>query len=349
MNMSIFPAFLILLLSIIIAYFLIRGVIYYCHKYSIFDYPGRHKRHRKPTPFLGGVAIFIAVWIMVIGINLSMPSALIEVGRYLPVIFLGSIIIFLIGLIDDLYPISAWVKLLVEVAVGLILFLGGITVESLSIPGIGVISMNGFGMIISILWVTFLTNAINLIDGLDGLASGVSIIALITMVVIGINFGVNSVIVLSLIISGALFSFWMYNRYPAKIFLGDNGALLIGYFFAVISLVVPIKSFTMVALFLPLMVLGVPLTEAATSFLRRFLTGKNVMRADRRHLFHYLRYAGLSQSQIIMLFYLFGGIFGGFSILMLFLNRFLLLTLLFLFMVVIFIIYFIFIFRIRRV
>jgi UDP-N-acetylmuramyl pentapeptide phosphotransferase/UDP-N-acetylglucosamine-1-phosphate transferase len=105
----------------------------------------------------------------------------------------------------------------------------------------------------------------------------------------------------------------------------------------------------MVALFLPLMVLGVPLTEAATSFLRRFLTGKNVMRADRRHLFHYLRYAGLSQSQIIMLFYLFGGIFGGFSILMLFLNRFLLLTLLFLFMVVIFIIYFIFIFRIRRV
>jgi UDP-GlcNAc:undecaprenyl-phosphate GlcNAc-1-phosphate transferase len=156
------------------------------------------------------------------------------------------------------------------------------------------------------------------------------------------------VVMLSLALEGALMAFWLFNRYPAKIFLGDCGSLLIGYIFAVISLVVPIKSFTTAALFMPLVVLGVPLTETASSFIRRLAAGKNVMKADRRHIFHYLAYAGLSQKKIVYLFYLSGLFFGLISIGMLLFNRTLVLSLLLLFMVVIFVIYFIFMARMKK-
>jgi len=276
------------------------------------------------------------------------PTFLADVRIYLPYIFAGSLIVFLVGLIDDISPLPAWPKLFAELVAGIILYFGGLSINTLSIPGLGSINSSGFGMAITILWVVGLTNAINLIDGLDGLASGVSGIAAAALVAIGINFHIESVTIISLILCGALSSFWLYNRYPAKIFLGDNGSLLIGYFFAVISLIVPIKSFTLAALFIPLVVLGAPLIETISSFIRRLTAGKNIMQADRRHIFHYLRYAGLSRGLIVNLFYLLGAVFGLISIMMLFFDRIIVMAILLLFMVVIFIIYFILISKIRR-
>lgn len=319
-----------------------------CQKYSLYDYPGKHKRHKKPTPNLGGTAVLISSWIAIlICIRISSES-FIEIENALPNIFLGSMLIYIIGLIDDFRPISARAKLAVQIVAGLILYFGGLSINFVSLPLIGTTALDGLSVVITVLWVVALSNAINLIDGLDGLAAGVSIIGFMAMVVIGVLYSVGSVVMISLSLAGAIFAFWLFNRYPARIFLGDNGSLLIGYFFAVVSLAVPIKSYTTAALFIPLVALGVPLIETVSSFIRRLIAGRNVMTADRRHIFHYMTYAGLSLRQVVYLFYLSGLFFGFISVGMFLFERMLLLTILLLFMVVIFILYFIFIFRMKR-
>jgi len=335
-------------IALIFSFALTRIVIFICRKYSIYDLPGRHKRHKTPTPNLGGAAVFISGWSTIAFMYFIDPAFSGDIAIYLPYIFVGSLIIFLVGLIDDLSPLPAWSKLAAEIITGMILYFGGLSINLLTLPELGSIGLSGFGVVITILWVVGLTNAINLIDGLDGLASGISSIAALTLAVIGLNFHVASVTVISLILFGALVSFWFHNRYPAKIFLGDSGSLLIGYFFAIISLIVPIKSFTLAALFIPLVALGVPLVETASSFIRRIIAGKSIMQADRRHLFHYLRYAGLSRKLIVNLFYLLGAVFSLISLLMLTIDRVIATGVLVLFMVVIFIIYFILVSKIRR-
>jgi UDP-GlcNAc:undecaprenyl-phosphate/decaprenyl-phosphate GlcNAc-1-phosphate transferase len=335
------------ILAFVLSLLLLKLIISLCHRYQIFDFPQKHKRHKKPTPNLGGVALFISIWTAVaVGFLLS-PSLFSEYQHNIFSIFLGSLVIFLIGLVDDFKPVSAWIKLFTQIIAGLILYYGGLTIDQLTVPVRGVLALDGFAMIITVLWVVALTNAINLIDGLDGLAAGVSIIATATMIFIGILYSIEFVILFSASLLGALAAFWIFNRYPAKIFMGDNGSLLIGYFFAVSSLVVPIKSYTSVALFIPLIILGVPLTEAVSSVLRRLAAGKNVMRADRRHIFHYLSYAGLSAKKITYLFYLSSLFFSLISVGMFLFSRVTVLTILILFIVVILILYFIFISRIR--
>jgi len=337
-----------LLISFCISLISTLALIRICYKYDLLDYPGKHKRHKKPVPYLGGAAIFISVWAVALSFIYLKNGIFNEIREPLPYILAGSLLIFLIGLIDDIKPVPAIAKLLVQIVAGLILYYGGLSVDLISIPLIGSAAAGNLSIAMTVLWVVALSNAINLIDGLDGLAVGVSIIAGICLAIIGYIWAIESVVLISLTMVGALGAFLIFNRYPARIFLGDSGSLLIGYFFAVISLIVPIKSFTTAALFMPLVVLGVPLTEAASSFLRRLAMRKSFMKADRRHIFHYLSYAGLNQKQIVYLFYLVGLVFGLISISMTLFDRLTVLTILILFMVVIFIIYFIFIGRIKK-
>ncbi len=227
-----------------------------------------------------------------------------------------------------------WVKLLAQAAAGLTIYLGGLQVELLTTPW-GSIEVGRWSAFISIGWVVVLTNAINLIDGLDGLASGVSLIGAITMAVIGQMYDVGASLIFLYAMIGFLVPFLYFNRYPARIFLGDSGSMQLGYYFAVVSLVFPLKSFTFAALYVPLLTLAVPVLETVSSILRRLLAGKNVMKADRRHLFHYLALAGLSYKQVILVFYSLAVIFGLFALAMFVWDRVLVFTLLVLFMVVI--------------
>lgn len=338
---------LAIVLSFLVCLLLVLAVIRLCHRLNIYDHPGKHKRHKKPIPNLGGSAIFLTVWIVLglfmHGLDVLLP----EVKTVIPYIFLGSLIIYLIGLLDDFKPLSAWVKLMAQVAAGLVLYYGGLSINLINLPLVGIVEMNGFAWVITVLWVVALSNAINLIDGLDGLAAGVSIIAAATMIIVGLLYNIDFVILLSGTLVGALAAFWIYNRYPARIFLGDNGSLLLGYFFAVLSLVVPIKSYTSIALFIPLLILGVPLIETASSFIRRLLAGKNIMSPDRRHIFHYLAYAGLSHRQIVYMFIISSLVFSLISIAMFLFSQVTFLTILCLFIVVILILYFILISRLR--
>ena len=312
------------------------------HKYDLIDPPGKHKRHREPTPVLGGIALFVSTWVTILIGWLVVGSGFEELTPVLWYILGGALIIALVGLSDDLSPISALTKLLAQAAAGLVLYLGGLEVQLVTTP-FGSIDIGNWSMLITIMWVVGLTNAINLIDGLDGLAGGVSLIAACFLLFIGLLYEIGAVLLFVACLVGFLVPFLYFNHSPARIFLGDSGSMQIGYYFAVFSLSVSLKSYTTAALVVPLLALGVPILEAGSSFIRRLLAGKSVVTADRRHLFHYLALAGLSKGQVVVIFYLLAFIFGCFALAMFYFNRVLVFSVLVLFMVVILALFFIFI------
>ena len=239
-------------ISLLISLICIPLVIKLCHTYKILDLPGQHKRHKQPVPLLGGVALFVVVWLTVLATTVIFGN-LFDVSLLTVLfIFFGALIILLVGLSDDLKPLSAWVKLLAQIAAGLLLYFGDVSVEFLTTP-FGSIDIGSFSIIITILWVVMLTNAINLIDGLDGLATGVSLIAAITMLIIGQLYQTGGILVFILTMIGFFTVFLYYNKYPARIFLGDSGSMQIGEYSAVFSLLFPVKSYTVTALYLPLL------------------------------------------------------------------------------------------------
>jgi len=318
------------------------------HRYEFLDQPGRHKRHKHPVPLVGGIILFIALWGSITLVFLVFPGAFEDQTGSLPYLLGGALIVFLVGLSDDLTPLSAWTKLFAQVAAGLVLYLGGLNINPVSIPFMGNFDIGQFSILITVAWVVLLTNAVNLIDGLDGLAAGVSLIAAATLAVIGFLYQAGPVVAFACALAGFLAVFLVYNRYPARTFLGDSGSLQIGFYFAVMSLLVPVKTFTAAALYLPLMALGVPLLETSISISRRLMAGRNVMKADRRHLFHYLALAGLSPRAIVWIFYLLSAVFSLFALAMYFWDRLIVFAILVLFMVVIFALFFIFMTSVNR-
>ena len=336
--MSAFNLLITILVSLILSGLAIPWAIKLSESQGWVDLPGKHKRHKRPVPIIGGLVLFAALWLAVALVIFLEPILSVQLSSTMFYIFLGGLIIVLVGLSDDLSPLPAWVKLLGQIAAGLTIYIGGLQVELLTTPW-GSIDVGSWSPVISIGWVVVLTNAINLIDGLDGLAAGVSLISAITMTVIGHMYNVGASLIFLYAMIGFLIPFLYFNKYPAKIFLGDSGSMQIGYYFAVVSLVFPIKSFTFTALYVPLLVLAVPVLETASSIFRRLLTGKNVMKADRRHLFHYLALGGLSYKQVIFVFYSLAVIFGLFALAMFLWDRVLVFTLLVLFMVVILVLF----------
>ena len=327
---------------------LLPGLIRLGHRYGLLDMPGQHKRHNQPTPALGGLALFVSIWFAVGVLVLLYPSLWEEFRGALGYIFAGALIVTLVGFSDDLTPLSAPTKLVAQIGTGLVLYIGGMTIDPLTLPFYGAVSLGNWSVLITVLWVVMLTNAINILDGLDGLAGGVSLIAAIVLAVIGNLYGIGSVLVMAGALAGFLVVFLYYNRFPARIFLGDSGALQIGYYFAVMSLLVPIRSYTAAALYVPLLTLAVPLLEAGISFVRRLAAGRSVMRADRRHIFHLLAMAGLSPRRIVLVFYSLSTVFGLFALAMFYLNRRWVLGFLVLFMVVIFVLFLILLTNLQR-
>jgi UDP-GlcNAc:undecaprenyl-phosphate GlcNAc-1-phosphate transferase len=315
---------------------LIPVVSRFCFRWGLVDMPGAHKRHRFPTPNLGGISIFIGFWATVAFAYYRFPALSGELGQFIYYIVTGGVIMFLVGLIDDLGDVPALVKLLVQIVTSLILYMGGLRITVLFVPVLGPITLGYLSLPVTLLWVVGVTNSINLIDGLDGLAAGVSAIAALALLFVGVAFSLVTVIVFAVALMGVSLVFLYFNHYPAKIFLGDSGSLFLGYLFAVTSILFPIKSYTAAAVFVPLAALGVPITETVVSFIRRTATGRKFYKADNRHLFHYLAQWGLTKGQVVWLFYLLSAIFAVFSGAMLILNKQVIVTILALFMVVIF-------------
>lgn len=298
------PAYvLVSLLSAYLTYLLIPPIKLFCEKRGITDKPGPRKIHSYPVPRLGGIAFVIAFTVSVWLGFIANPRLWYDNWIGVTGILLGGIVIFIVGLLDDLKNLSPVMKFSWQVLAALIPILCGVRMELLNIPYYKIVTLGYWGIPLSVLWVVAITNTFNLLDGLDGMASGIGAIAGLTFVVLGVNLNLPLASLLAAGILGVCVGFLRFNFYPARIFMGDSGALFIGYVLGVLSLLWP-KSYASLVMFVPLLALGLPIIEVVTTIFRRLFTGNKIYVADKRHLFHYLLESGFSHSGVVLLFYL---------------------------------------------
>ena len=271
------------------------------------DVPKDARRiHKQPLPRLGGLAIFIGFILSVV--------LLADIDRQVQGILLGAVIIVTLGVIDDIIQLPALAKFFVQIIAALVAVYHGVVIEVLSNPIVfsesEYVSFGLFSIPVTVLWIVAITNSVNLIDGLDGLAVGVSTISSVVMLVIAMMVPDENVAVIMAALAGACLGFLPYNFNPAKIFMGDTGALLLGYVLATISILGLFKFYAVVSFAAPFLVLGLPLFDTAFAFLRRLLSGKNPMSPDRGHLHHRLIDMGMSQKRAVAILYTVSGLLG---------------------------------------
>ncbi len=295
--------FLIFAIPFIIALVLTPLVRLFAIKVKAVDQPAERKVHTKPMPLLGGIAIFIAV-IIALRIFTDLTEA------PLLWIFLGSIVIILLGFVDDIRPLSVKVKLLFQTIAAIIVVAGGITIDFINIPLTDtVIEFGNFSYIITVIWIVGITNALNLIDGLDGLAAGVASISLASIFVMALIMGNTDIMVVTLIILAATLGFLIHNFYPATIFLGDSGSLYLGFILATVS-ILGFKNIAFVSFIFPIAILAVPIFDTLFAIVRRFRKGKKITSADRGHMHHCLLAMGFSHRQTVLIIYGVAALFG---------------------------------------
>lgn len=264
-------------------------------KIGATDKPNQRKVHQKIMPRLGGLAIYIS---FIIGFVLWSSD-----DRYALPILVGSTIIIITGILDDMMELSAKVKFGGQLlAAGIVVIYGGIQVEFINLPFGGQIDFGFLDIPITILWIVGITNAINLIDGLDGLAAGVSSIALITISGMAMMKGYGFVAALGAIVLVSTLGFLFYNFHPAKIFMGDTGALFLGFMISVLSLL-GFKGVTMVSLIIPVIILGVPISDTFFAIIRRIVHKQPISAPDKSHLHHCLLKLGFTHRQTVLIIY----------------------------------------------
>lgn len=274
------------------------------YKLKAIDIPKDERRvHKKPIPLLGGLAIYVAT---IISIVIFLP-----LDRTTFSIIIGGSIIVISGIIDDTRDLSPKMKLLFQILAAIVLVVGGIKIEFITNPFEGgLIYLKGLSIPLTIFWIVGITNTVNLIDGLDGLAAGVSLIASMSLFFVASRFEYIPIMIMSLVLSGSCLGFLPYNFNPAKIFMGDTGALFLGFMLAVISIEGVMKSVATIAIVVPIIILGLPIFDTTFAIFRRLLNGRPIMEADKGHLHHKLLQRGLSQRQTVLILYLISGVFG---------------------------------------
>jgi len=257
----------------------------------------RQKIHQKATPRTGGIAIFFGFWCsIVLSIGLSFEM----VG-----IFLGSLMIFIVMLLDDRFGLKPSVKLLGQILTSIIPILFGVRIYFISNPLIGKFFAIGWlGIPLTIFWCVAFMNALNLIDGLDGLAGGIAAIAGVGIVIVSILKGVMITAIFGMAMVGACLAFLRFNFHPATIFLGDNGAHFLGYLIAMISIWGGLKTSTGIILIASVIAIGVPAFDVVYSSVTRLRKRKKFYEADLENIHYQLHRKGWGQRRIAVLFYI---------------------------------------------
>ncbi len=301
-----------LLASLIISFISTPIVKQFAHRVGAIDVPDDNRRvHDHPIPRMGGLAIFLGFILSVV--------LFADVTLQVRGILLGSLLVVIVGVIDDIVPLPAWLKFLLQIVAAFIAVFHGVRIEIIANPNIfsnaEYLIFGGFSIPITVIWIVAVTNSVNLIDGLDGLAVGVSTIATVTMLVIALVVSDGNVAVILAALAGACIGFMPYNMNPAELFMGDTGALLLGYVLATMSVVGLFKFFAIISFVVPFIVLGLPIFDTAFAFFRRLIRGQNPMKPDRKHFHHRLIDMGLSQKQAVAILYGISGILGLIAIL----------------------------------
>ncbi|HEX5563786.1 MAG TPA: MraY family glycosyltransferase [Sporosarcina sp.] len=277
-------------------------VIKFAFRIGAVDHPNYRKVHASVMPRIGGMAVFGA---FVIGYLLLRPSDEHAVG-----ILVGAVIIIITGFLDDMLEITAKAKLFGQLAAAIVVVTwGGLQIEFINLPFFGPFDFGYLSIPITILWIIGITNAINLIDGLDGLAAGVSTIALISITVMAVIMGDVFVVATAAILAASTLGFLFYNFHPAKIFMGDTGALFLGYMISVLALL-GFKNVAVVSLVIPIIMLGVPISDTFFAIVRRVRMKQPISAPDKSHLHHCLLRAGFSHRQTVLIIYGLAILFG---------------------------------------
>ena len=294
---------------------LIRGLAL---KIGAVDNPNARRVNKVPMPTMGGLAIFIAFN----SANFALLRNQYPSDQIWP-LFAAEVLIILTGIIDDIYELKPRQKMFGILLASLVVyFAAGIRMTTLTIPFVGTVQLGWLSLPITLLWIAAITNAVNLIDGLDGLACGVAIIALTTSAVTGyffLNVTNTFVSIMMFTMVAALAGFLPYNFHPAKIYLGDTGSLFIGFMISVFSLY-GLTNATFITIIIPVIILGVPITDTVYAILRRKLNNRPISQADKHHLHHRLMQMGLSHTQTVLVIYGIALIFSCISLLYSFSN-----------------------------
>ena len=283
------------------------GVKWLAHRVGAIDVPKDTRRvHQLPIPRLGGLAIFIGFLVSV----LIMANIDVQIRG----ILIGAIIVVILGVVDDIVSLRAYIKFIVQIIAAVVAVMHGVVVEVFTNPfvfsGEELVFLNYLSIPLTIIWIVGITNSVNLIDGLDGLAVGVSTISSIVMLIIALMVPDPNVAIIMAALAGACIGFLPYNFNPAKIFMGDTGALLLGYVLATVSIIGLFKFYAVVSFAAPFLVLAVPLFDTSFAFFRRLIKGQNPMSPDRGHFHHRLLDMGLSQKQAVAILYAVSGFLG---------------------------------------
>lgn len=305
--------YLTLIISFVTAILLTPLVKKLAFKLGATDSPNHRKVHQKIMPRLGGLAIYgsflIGVFLLQPGDNYHLATMISSSQVHLPII-IGSMVIILTGVVDDMREISPKIKLLGQIIASLIVvFFGGLTVDFINLPIIGEVQFGFLSVPITMIWIIGITNAINLIDGLDGLAAGVSTIALFTIAGMAGLMGNPYVMVMALIVACASAGFLFFNFHPAKIFMGDTGALFLGFIIGVLSLL-GFKNVTFISLIIPIIILGVPISDTFFAIIRRLVNKQPLSAPDKSHMHHCLLRVGFTHKQTVLLIYAMSASFG---------------------------------------
>jgi UDP-GlcNAc:undecaprenyl-phosphate/decaprenyl-phosphate GlcNAc-1-phosphate transferase len=268
---------------------------------GMVDHPDKSRKlHKAPTPLLGGVAIFLAFVSMLFVTSYYVPEIFNSANKVHWILAVCSAaMVCLLGILDDKVSLSPKIKLFGQILSCLpFVFSGGI-VSEIGFSGFS-FDLGSFAIPFTILWLITCINVINLLDGLDGLAASVCVISASSIAVIASLSGQFEISAISLIFISALLGFLIHNLPPARIFMGDAGSMMIGFMIGALALDASLKETTALSLVVPIGLIGIPLFDTIMAIFRRFLTGKSVGEADRRHLHHRLTDAGLSKTTVLM-------------------------------------------------
>lgn len=318
-----------ILLPFILSLLITPRVIGFAHRIGATDIPDPRKVHTVPMPRIGGMAILLsgAVSIAVLGILFpDLLQSVFDVRAKGLTVVICFLLLFALGFHDDVKPLSPGIKFGLQFLLASALYISGFQISNISNPmGDGMLDVNMIDYPLTVLWIVGITNAFNLIDGLDGLATGVATIAAVSICIVSLMSGQMASAVISLILAGSMLGFLRYNFYPASIFLGDSGSLVIGFSLALLSIESAAKITTGMALLFPVLILLFPITDTLVAMIRRLVgsflspadTGKvsllqrlhRMFTPDKSHIHHRLLLLGFSHRDTVLLLYAVAGFF----------------------------------------
>jgi UDP-GlcNAc:undecaprenyl-phosphate GlcNAc-1-phosphate transferase len=300
-----FALFLIATIASLITTPLIRRL---CQRFKLLDVPTDTRRvHRTATPRLGGLALYFSC-LVALSLLPFLDNLLTQTLRNLQtdfgVIFIPATLVLMLGVYDDLRGTNAAVKFAGLGLIATLFYAMGGRIDALSVPLVGSVQLPPLvSFVLTIVWLVGITNAFNLIDGLDGLASGAALFSSLVILGVAVSQQQTLMIVLTLVLCGAVAGFLRYNFNPASIFLGDSGALFIGFLLAAMSVLGTQKATTAVAIVVPILAFGFPVVDTAMTMARRLVSRKPVFEGDNEHIHHMLLARGWSQRRVAVVLY----------------------------------------------